>query len=144
MGSGVKIREEMVIDGVRLSIQPHWLVEGERILVGREIDEHGNQKEVQVSVKLNERVKLDMKVVGREGKLWGLREDVLMKLSAEFDKTGELIKIGKFQGVKEYANYDGKKIESEVKKVLETEVGKQWLEGELKNLDNRKVVVRPL
>jgi hypothetical protein len=131
-----------VIDGMGLKKEPHWLEENRSVLVGKRAEGSG-MMEVTLSVKSDGTINMRSKIT--KEKLGGLRHEELMKFDADFNKEGKLVKVNKFKAVAEYSDYyDRKRIEGEVGKVLQSDLGKQWVEDDLKNIGRRVILVKPL
>jgi len=137
------VRGEASVFGIALKKEPHSLEENRFVLVGRVVDEEG-KKETMISLGHDKKINWQLKISGKERRLAGLKEDVFLRFSADFSLDGELIKI-RSESVGRYADYINKeRLEKELRRVIQTPIGGEWLESDLKGLERRGFVAKPL
>ncbi|MEM3555612.1 MAG: hypothetical protein QXF56_02755 [Candidatus Micrarchaeia archaeon] len=136
-------KDEAMVFGISLKKEPHSLEENRTLLVGRKEDEEG-VKETKISLKHDKMINWQLKMSGKERKWGGFKEDILVKFNADFNLDAKLVKI-RSECIGEYAAYTNKEnLEDELRRVIQSRIGKQWLVEELENLGKRRFVAKPL
>lgn len=124
----------IVVDGILFTKEP--TIEEHRFdLVGRKTV-GDRTTEIRVSVKTDETINLKSKITKPSWKV----QDALMRFDAEFNRNCEIIKTNKRKASDEEVEY----IQGMLRKLLGTKFGSKWLEDELKNLERRRFIAKPL